>query len=89
MRDIMNKPNRKTNHWIDGVLQEPIVMDLDWYTVRSMRNAALKETDYWAVKDLTMSQAKKDYRQFLRDLPQNYDSANDAADAWDAYEVPE
>ena len=42
----------------------------------------LKETDWWAVKDLTMSQAKKDYRQALRDLPQNYESANDAADNW-------
>ncbi len=67
--DTMNKPNRITNHWIDGVLQEPVSIDLDWYTLRTMRNAALKETDYWAVKDLTMSQAKKDYRKFLRDLP--------------------
>jgi hypothetical protein len=29
-----------------------------------------------------MSQAWKDYRQALRDLPQNYESANDAADNW-------
>jgi len=26
--------------------------------------------------------AWKDYRQALRDLPQNHDEANDAADAW-------
>ena len=47
-----------------------------------MRNMHLEQTDWWAVKDLTMSQAKKDYRQELRDLPQNYESANDAADNW-------
>jgi len=63
--------------------------EVTWEQVRKQRNHELKSTDWWAVKDLTMSQAKKDYRQFLRDLPQNYDSANDAADAWNAYEVPE
>lgn len=72
---------------VDGVISEPF--DVDWDFVRSLRNQALKDTDWWAVKDLTMSQAKKDYRIFLRDLPQNYESANDAADAWAAYEIPE
>lgn len=56
--------------------------DVSWEEVRKMRNWQLKETDWWAVKDLTMSQAKKDFRQALRDLPQNYESANDAADNW-------
>jgi hypothetical protein len=56
--------------------------EVSWEEVRKMRNWHLKETDWWAVKDLTMSQAKKDYRQALRDLPQNYESANDAADNW-------
>ena len=49
----------------------------------------LKDTDWWALKDLTMSQAKKDYRKFLRDMPANYETANEAADAWAAYEIPE
>ncbi len=74
---------------IDG---EQILIDtieLEWETVRHHRDSELKNTDWWGVKDLTMSQAKKDYRQFLRDLPQNYDSANEAADAWAAYELPE
>lgn len=56
--------------------------DVSWEEVRKMRNWHLKETDWWAVKDLTMSQGKKDYRQALRDLPQNYESANDAVDNW-------
>lgn len=63
--------------------------DVDWDYVRQMRDAELSNTDWWAVKDLTMSQAKKDYRIFLRDLPQNYETANDAADAWAAYNMPE
>ena len=56
--------------------------EIDWYVVRKKRNEELAATDWWALKDLTMSQAKKDYRQALRDLPRNYESANDAADNW-------
>ena len=63
--------------------------EVTWAEVRSQRDAELAKTDFWALKDLTMSQAKKDYRIFLRDLPQNYESANEAADAWAAYEIPE
>jgi len=62
--------------------------DITWEILRKYRDRALADTDFWALKDLTMSQAKKDYRIFLRDMPDNYDSANDAADAWHAYEVP-
>tara|TARA_R100001443_G_C3335598_1_gene173335 strand:+ start:304 stop:552 length:249 start_codon:yes stop_codon:yes gene_type:complete len=63
--------------------------DVSWETVRKQRDRELKSTDWWALKDLTMSQAKKDYRAFLRNLPQNYETANDAADAWAEYEKPE
>jgi len=37
--------------------------------LRTERNQKLAETDWWAGKDVTMSQARKDYRQALRDLP--------------------
>jgi len=37
--------------------------------LRIERNRLLQETDWWAGKDVTMSQARKDYRQALRDLP--------------------
>ena len=60
-----------------------------WINVRYARDAELAATDYWALKDLVMSQAKKDYRIFLRDLPQNYEHAADAVAAWNAYEMPE
>ena len=62
---------------------------ITWFYVRMYRDQELKDTDWWAVKDLTMSQGKKDYRIFLRDLPQNYSDPEDAWNAWVAYERPE
>ena len=56
--------------------------DVDWEDVRRLRNQALDKSDWRAVKDRTMSQAWKDYRTALRDLPQEHDEANDAADNW-------
>lgn len=56
--------------------------EVTWIEIRKQRDAYLDATDWRAVKDRTMTQAWKDYRQALRDLPQNYDSANDAADNW-------
>tara|TARA_R100001015_G_C4574123_1_gene131677 strand:+ start:656 stop:904 length:249 start_codon:yes stop_codon:yes gene_type:complete len=70
-------------------LIETIESDVDWHYVRDRRTKELQRTDYWALKDLTMSQAKKDYRAFLRDLPQTYETANEAYDAMEAYEIPE
>ena len=37
---------------------------------RKQRDALLAETDWWAVADRTMTQAEIDYRQALRDVPQ-------------------
>jgi len=68
---------------------EETFRDVTWNEVKGKRDKHLNKTDWRAVKDRTMSQAWKDYRQFLRDLPQNYESANDAADAWNEYEIPE
>ena len=56
--------------------------DLTWEVVRSLRDKELEATDWRAVKDRTMSQAWKDFRQALRDLPQNFEDANSACDAW-------
>jgi len=58
---------------------------MSWEEVRAIRNHCLEITDWWALKDLTMSQAKKDYRQALRDITAHPD-ANTAADHWP--EVP-
>jgi hypothetical protein len=57
-------------------------IDVTWESIRQLRDSLLTETDWRAVKDRTMSQAWKDYRQALRNLPQDYEDANDAADNW-------
>ena len=66
--------------YVNDVLVEHF--DVSWDRVRLKRNQALADSDWRAVKDRTMSQAWKDYRQALRDLPQEHDEANDACDAW-------
>jgi len=50
--------------------------------LRVFRNQALADSDWTAVKDRTMSQAWKDYRQALRDLPADYPDPSDAVDNW-------
>ena len=40
--------------------------------LRFVRNQKLKETDFYALSDVTMSDDMKTYRQELRDLPANY-----------------
>ncbi len=41
----------------------------EWTTLRTKRNALLKDTDWQAGTDVTMSDAQKAYRKKLRDLP--------------------
>ena len=65
------------------------ILEISWHELLEKRKQELDETDWRAVKDRTMSQEWIDYRQFLRDLPQNFTEANDAADALNAYNVPE
>jgi hypothetical protein len=78
---------RNTRHWDGETLLEETFRDVDWDSVRFNRDKALADSDWRAVKDRTMSQAWKDYRQALRDLPQNHETANDAVDHWP--EAPE
>jgi len=66
----------------DGTLLESGVRDCTWDEVRAARNQALDESDWRAVKDRTMSQAWKNFRQALRDLPQDSPDANSAVDNW-------
>jgi len=74
--------DRKETVYSGDDIVEVIYHDTSWEAVRSTRNQALDESDWRAVKDRTMSQAWKDYRTALRDLPQDHASANDAADNW-------
>jgi len=73
---------RKWQKYRGAVLIDEGKFDVDWEQVRTRRDEALADSDWRAVKDRTMSQAWKDYRTALRDLPQEHDTANDACDAW-------
>lgn len=73
---------RSYQKFAGDVLIEEGHHEFDWSELRGHRDAELRRTDFWALKDHVMSQARKDYRQALRDLPQVHDHANDAADAW-------
>jgi len=55
--------------------------DVTWEQVREMRDYYLKESDWRAMNDRTISQAWEDYRQALRDLG-GFPSSNEACDAW-------
>jgi len=55
--------------------------DVSWEQVRSERNRALKDSDWRALKDVTLPTPWKEYRQALRDLG-GFASSNEAADAW-------
>ena len=61
---------------------EQILLQYDWHELRMFRNNCLENTDWLAVKDRTMSQAWKDYRQALRDLPADYPDPMVAVDHW-------
>jgi len=86
MRDNMN---RRYLIYDGEEVVEDSMREVEWYEVRAARDQALAESDWRAVKDRVLPNAWKDFRTFLRDLPQNFDSANDAADAWAAYDIPE
>ena len=48
----------------------------EWVLVRIKRDNLLKETDWRASSDLTLSDAWKNYRQALRDIPTQSDPFN-------------
>jgi len=85
MRD--NMMNRRVLIYDGDEILEDSEREVDWQEIRNARDIELAATDWRAVKDRTMSQAWKDYRQALRDLPQVHDESNDAADNWP--EAPE
>lgn len=82
--------NLRTRIIYDGdTVVETIQKDITWSILRDERDRELDRTDWRFMSDQTPSQPWIDYRAFLRQLPQNFESANDAADAWAAYTLPE
>jgi len=76
---------------IDDSIFTPILGQMgerifNWWEIKEERVKLLEITDLWYLKDrwdslTTIQQEQLNlYRQTLRDLPQNYESANDAAD---------
>ena len=66
----------------DGSIISTHLEDVTWVQVRTKRDHALVDSDWRALKDVTLPNPWKEYRQALRDLPQNHDESNDAADAF-------
>ena len=68
-QDTENDP--PTQEQIDAKLEELRAAE-PMRLLREERDRRISETDWWAGQDLTMTQEQKDYRQALRDLPQNF-----------------
>ena len=54
-----------------------VVVKASWDRVRTERNRLLSETDFYALSDVTMSDAMTTYRQALRDVPASVENSED------------
>jgi hypothetical protein len=81
--------NRREIIYNGNEIISDIMINVNWESIKSLRSVVLSECDYMFLSDQTPSQEWIDYRQFLRDLPQNFTDSNEAADAWNEYEIPE
>ena len=81
--------NKKYITDYEGNILQEITLDISWEKIKLERKQELDNTDWRFMSDQTPSQEWIYYRQFLRDLPQNFTEANDAADAWNEYNIPE
>ena len=46
--------------------------------LRQKRNSLIAQTDWWALGDITMTDAQKNYRQALRDITKTYKTIEEA-----------
>ena len=74
--------HRNTRHYDGETLIEETFRNVEWDEVRRLRDLDLERCDWRAGKDVVLATAWKDYRQALRDLPQEPATANDACDNW-------
>jgi len=81
--------NRRSRKYNGKELISETFIDFTWEQVKEIREEHLTKCDWRFMSDQTPSQEWIDYRQFLRDLPQQFTEANDAADAWNEFEIPE
>jgi len=69
-----------TYHGTDIISVEEF--DVSWELVRMKRDDALAQSDWRALKDLTLPNPWREFRDLLRTLPQRFDDPNDAYDAF-------
>ena len=81
----LNEDGTETIVWLDTEQTQPTQSQIDakiteltsaepLRLLRVERDKMLAETDWWALSDLTMTQAQTDYRQALRDITDTYSS---------------
>lgn len=68
--------------------EDGVPYDVSWEQFRESRNLALLATDFHMLTDKYNSLTEEEqnaittFRQWLRDAPENYETANDAVDNW-------
>ena len=70
--------NKAYNVRVDSTTsdEQAYFTNLEWSNVRAIRNSILEKTDWRASTDRTLSDAWRDYRQALRDVPSHPDPFN-------------
>ena len=63
--------NLRDQKYLDGAFDRSI------QNLRQKRNNLLQETDFYALSDVTMSEAMEDYRQQLRDITNGLKTTED------------
>ena len=59
--------------------------DRAWANIRAERNRRIAATDFYALSDVTMSDAMTTYRTSLRDLPASISNPVDWLERWNAH----
>tara|TARA_R100000781_G_scaffold1394_1_gene2296 strand:- start:4119 stop:4403 length:285 start_codon:yes stop_codon:yes gene_type:complete len=60
----------------DNIAAAQPTTDEKWVRVRQQRDMLLRECDWWATSDRTLTDEQKTYRQNLRDIPSQSDVDN-------------
>ena len=75
---------------IDALVARDVAWEADaydraWANIREERDRRIAETDFYALSDVTMSDAMTIYRTSLRDLPASISNPVDWVDGWNAH----
>ena len=69
---LRNMTDAEKVQYDKDIAKDPSSEEVKLNTIKEIRLQKLKETDYYALQDVTMSDAMKTYRQSLRDIPTNH-----------------